>query len=285
MNIEFRPASEVDLKAYIQAFNHAYQGYYVPIILNTRSFTALIKRDAIDLTASVAALDGNEIVGISMLAIRRPRGWIGGVGVIPDYRRRGIAQQMMHYLIDQARQRELEEVYLEVIQANTGAYDLYQKLDFETLRRLLILERPSGDVAPVEGYQVTPYRPEQALANYYDRFHDVENPWQRSRPALHDLSPNLEGWMIAAESDLDTVLGYAMGWVGPQSLHFMDTATSPSHPARECVTRALLAHIHHETPGASGHVVNLGEDDAITPVLLDLGYEEQMAQYEMCLKL
>lgn len=283
MAVELKPANEVDFGAYVTAFNHAYHGYFVPIILNQNALHALVKRDSIHLASSVAAMIGNRIVGIGMLAMRPPQGWIGGVGVIPMFRRRGIARQIMEYLIQKAEAHALESVGLEVFTQNVAACQLYHSLGFESERRLLILERPSEPVTLVAGYRVQSRAPRYALS-FYQAFHDIPNAWQRSLAALHDLSPHLQAWTIASEKGADGVLGYGVGWLGSDGFHLMDIATTPNSPERFAVAQALVGFIHHTTELA-GHLVNIGENDAATPPLLALGYQEKMSQYEMRLKL
>ena len=194
--IQLRAASDVDGRAYIRTFNQAYEDYYMPIRLDEDSLDSLTKRDAIDLKMSVAAVDSQRVVGLAMLAYRDFVGWIGGVGVIPSYRRRGIARQMVNYLIDQGKSYGLESLSLEVFTENIGAFKLYQEMGFSIKRRLLMLERPQEPLTPLDDYLVQYCDPRTAL-NYYHRFHDIPTPWQRSQEALLELSKYLEGWTVA----------------------------------------------------------------------------------------
>lgn len=284
MFYELKPADKVDFGDYVNAFNHAYHGYYIPIILNRASLKAIIRRDSIDLKASVAAMDGERIIGIGMLAIREGIGWIGGIGVIPAYRRQGVARQMMQYLIHSASQRHLSHLHLEVFGQNSGAIQLYSSLGFQNERRLLILQRPPIPIQSILGYKTTQRDALYALS-FYDQFHDVPNPWQRSHQALLDLAHHLQGWTIAADTAPDRVLGYGVGWLGNDGVHLMDIATRPTFNGRFVVGQALVSHIHQSTEENIGHLVNIGEDDAATASLMALGYETEMVQYEMGLTL
>jgi hypothetical protein len=118
---------------------------------------------------------------------------------------------MMLYLLDRARERGLTEVWLEVIEANTAAYQLYCQLGFELVRYLLILERDAKAQLPeaVSPYTVTDY-PVEVLLQHYDRFHDVPNSWQRARASLKALIPHIEGW---AALDHEQIV--ALGWGKP----------------------------------------------------------------------
>lgn len=57
------------------------------------------------------------------------------IAVAPDYRRMGIAQQMIALLIDELKNREVTSLMLEVRVSNDSAIALYQKLGFEQVGR------------------------------------------------------------------------------------------------------------------------------------------------------
>lgn len=56
---------------------------------------------------------------------------IGTVGVLPEYRRRGLARQLLTKTLDVIRQRGGTHVMLGVIDKNVPAYSLYRSLGFE----------------------------------------------------------------------------------------------------------------------------------------------------------
>ena len=56
---------------------------------------------------------------------------IGIVGVLPEFRRRGIAQQLLAKTLDDLRQRGAQRINLGVIEKNIPAYALYRSLGFE----------------------------------------------------------------------------------------------------------------------------------------------------------
>src|SRR5690242_15726805 len=90
-----QPASEVPAAEFVRALNLAYADYYVPISLTPITFERLVSRESVDLDSSVAAVDGHQhVVGMALLAVRQKRGWIGGVGVLPQYRHQGIGRIM-----------------------------------------------------------------------------------------------------------------------------------------------------------------------------------------------
>lgn len=57
------------------------------------------------------------------------------IGVLPGFRRRGLAQRMMEGVMRAARLAEAKRLVLEVSAANAAASALYGQLDFETVGR------------------------------------------------------------------------------------------------------------------------------------------------------
>lgn len=280
--IQLLPATQVDFAAFVDAFNIAYADYFVRVVMSQRSFNNLIQRDAIQLDQSVVAVDGTRVVGMALLAQRGNVGWIGGVGVIPTYRQQGIARQMMQYLIDRARALQMQKVTLEVIEINYHALHLYESLGFDSQRRLLVLERESLPMSyHNNGHRVEFVLPDKALA-YYDAFHDMPNPWQRSYQALQQLAQ--EGWVILAPDEEWQVLGYCLTQVGFSQIQIIDLAITPDHPDRVALTKALMGYIHHEFEGMGALLVNHPETHPSTQGLLELDYQETLAQFEMVLR-
>ncbi|MBN2304742.1 MAG: GNAT family N-acetyltransferase [Anaerolineae bacterium] len=278
MTITYRAAADVDFEAFTAAFNLAYSDYHVPISMTPNSFRSLLARDDLDLTASVVALDGDTIVGTGLLGIRIKRGWIGGMGVIPDRRRQGIGRGMMRYLLHQAQTRNLNAVRLEVIEANTGAHALYRQLGFEHQRYLLILERYPAPLSPAsQNYAIEEHMPESLLDDYVN-FHDVSpNCWQRDLRSLRAIAPHAEGWAARADN---AIVGYAIGWASTYGIRLIDLATDPVGN-RAAITQALLTRLHQQYPEAQGNIYNLAEDDPVVPGFEAAGYTVAFRQIEM----
>ncbi|NDJ75014.1 MAG: GNAT family N-acetyltransferase [Chloroflexi bacterium] len=273
--------SQVDFETFTTAFNLAYSDYYVSISMSVPTFRALIARDDLNLDASVAALDGNQIVGTGLLGIRGQQGWIGGMGVIPDRRRQGIGRQMMHYLLDRAREHGLTQVNLEVIEANTGAYALYRQLGFEDIRFLHCLDRDPAQL----GDEMLPYQielhPAGQLLAYYPDYHPIPNCWQRSGPSLMALAHHLHGWAVLDPAMGDgTIAGYAVGVANEYDVRLLDFAVNPTTDQRN-VALALLMHLHRQFPAAHGTSYNIAAGDPVMPAYDRLGYITTFRQIEM----
>jgi ribosomal-protein-alanine N-acetyltransferase len=97
-------------------------------------------------TAFIVAEVGTRIVGYIMCRsehgfsdIRRlkfvRKGHIISVAVLPDYRRAGIASELVNQALAALREMNADECYLEVRGTNETALRLYEKLKFSLARR------------------------------------------------------------------------------------------------------------------------------------------------------
>lgn len=65
---------------------------------------------------------------------------IGGLGVLPEYRRQGVAKALMDRVFEACRARKITEVTLGVFNRNTGAYKFYEELGFLPLEQKMKLD-------------------------------------------------------------------------------------------------------------------------------------------------
>jgi ribosomal protein S18 acetylase RimI-like enzyme len=140
----------------------------VPVQLDAAAFETVVDRWDIDPHRSRVAFDGEEAVGLANLAVRGERGWIGGIGVIPSARRRGVGRALMEAVLAEAPPR----VTLEVLEQNDPARRLYEQLGFEA-RRVLEIWSLAADVGAGAVRDVEPAPLGQ---------HDL--PWQRADASL-----------------------------------------------------------------------------------------------------
>lgn len=89
--------------------------------------------------------EGGRIVGTVSLTRLGEGGshWlISNVGVLPEYRGRGIAHQLMDAAITSVRRKGGRLITLQVRSQNETAYRLYRRLGFQLLEETAMLERP-----------------------------------------------------------------------------------------------------------------------------------------------
>lgn len=80
------------------------------------------------------AVVNDRVVGFLLARVVVDEMEVGFLGVAPDYRRRGIAKQLVVEALAEAQRRRLRAVFLEVRKSNRSAQRLYQRLGFRLLR-------------------------------------------------------------------------------------------------------------------------------------------------------
>jgi ribosomal protein S18 acetylase RimI-like enzyme len=200
--IALEPASRWTYAELAEIFNAGYEGYYTPFTLDEAAFRLMSTMWDDDLDASRVALVDGEPAGICKLAIRGDRGWIAGIGVATAHRGHGLGEELMHGVLDVARERGLREVWLEVLIQNTPAIRLYEKLGFEHVRDLEVwtLDGVSGEEDAVRRVPL-----EQAQERIR-RDRTAREPWQRADETVAHLD-EVEG----SESDGGAVIHRSKG--------------------------------------------------------------------------
>lgn len=136
--------------------------------------------------------DDGRIVGITIVQRRGSTDlWVvGTVGVLPGYRRRGLARKLLEAALELMRERGATKVTLGVIDGNLPAYTLYKDMGFERYSGIVdfdaSFEEPVAAPMLPDGYQRTPLSPH----DWQPRF-ELEN---RITPgAMLRYDPVLEG--------------------------------------------------------------------------------------------
>ena len=76
------------------------------------------------------ALENDKIVGFVSADFVLDECTIFNIGVLPDYRKQGIALMLINKLIDEAKERDFAFISLEVRSENAPACKLYEKAGF-----------------------------------------------------------------------------------------------------------------------------------------------------------
>ncbi len=240
-------SSSFDSAFLAHVFSRGYEQYVVPFHIDAAAFDDVVRRWDLDLDRSRVAFDGDEPVGLANLAVRGDRGWIGGIGVVPEARRRGIGGLLLEAVLAEAP----SVVTLEVIEQNEGARRLYEQLGFVTQRMLevwsLTAELTAGEVREVEPEPLG----QEGL------------PWQREDASLPDDGERID---VDGGAALFRVVA---GTVGVGQLAARD----------EEVARELLCALR--VRGERISYVNVPEGDPASAALRELGGSLDLRQYEM----
>ncbi len=277
--IDLIPASAFSFEELTDAYNHTRVDYMVPMPMNSNKLREYVENYDIDMDASAVAVDGNELLGLAMLGVRKGRAWITRLGVIRSNRRRGTGKAMVNHLLAQARQRELDYIIIEVILDNVPAHTLFSKKGFKSTRNLLVLRRPPGS-PKIEAPEVS----------------DIQFPGYNEAKELLDTRRSVPSWVDEKESLLNAgnlaaitaeLPDGSRGWLVYQNTVFqlgrLVIQTEAGDP--EKVSRALLYHLHLEHSAQDTKTENLPVKDPHWPGFKEMGYLEMFRRIEMKLLL
>ena len=275
---ELTSAASLSYDKLSRLINQAYSDYFLPVWLDEEQFAQMCYEEDVDLSMSVVTLAEGDPVGIALLSRRGKRGWVSGVGVLPLWRRRGIARQMLQHLQASARDAGMASLTLEVLGQNHRAVVLYESLDFVWQRDLLVLSMEPNEFAleplPDAISSVDP----MGCLEHYEAFHDTVAPWQRERLTLQHRAPALKGLGFWESEQL---LGYLLYDRQPHHHAVYDLAVLPSLPHRLSIAGSLLLASHSLSPHVGGYIINIPIEDPLLPVFTRLHYRIWQRQYEM----
>ncbi len=93
--------------------------------------SAITGRYDIPLVIRGGGMDGEEVRAYAVLRLLGPEAELENLCVSENYRRMGIASELMDTVIRLAQRNGAEFLYLEVRSQNLGAKELYRKYDFQ----------------------------------------------------------------------------------------------------------------------------------------------------------
>jgi GNAT superfamily N-acetyltransferase len=265
--VSLRSSTELSHGELAALFTAAYEGYFVPFVVDEATFEVMVEVFDLDLSESLVADDEDGPVGLANLGRRGRRTWLGGVGVVPKRRRQGIGELLTRELVERARALGADEMMLEVIVENGPAIRLYEKLGFVRTRELEVLSLAASEPGSVDAEEVSP----AAARSIVQASREGEEPWQR-----HDDTVDRFG---AREPPLEGIVS------GDAAAVYRVTAASVSlvqAAGGALGLRAILSALSAKGPVSA---VNYPSGGAVAEVLHAAGAEVALRQHEMVKRL
>lgn len=279
--MELIPASDFSLEELAEAYNETRIDYIVPMPMSVERLRQYIQVYDVDLHNSCAAVREGEILGIGMLGIRSERGWVTRLGVLPSGRRQGVGSSIMHFLLDAAAAEGLSVVWLEVIEGNNPAHELFYSLDFRETRELIVARRPPlfRELEPGE----VPERPHvrsvrslghEATLDLLEERVDQPN-WLNQSESLRNIS-ELSSLMVETKEG-------GRGWVTYKSslLRLTRIVVNVLEGQPATVTQALLQTLHEYFPTQDAIAENIPAEDPRWLGFQQSGYFDAFRRIEM----
>ncbi|MBN1964209.1 MAG: GNAT family N-acetyltransferase [Anaerolineae bacterium] len=278
--MDLRRASQFPIQELTAIYNRSRSDYIVPMPMTVWQFAEYIRVYDIDLDASCVARGDNAPLGLCMTGIRRSSAWITRLGVIPEFRRRGVGRSMVTHCLGHLAERDVITVQLEVISGNHPALLMFRTFGFVETQPLSVLRRP-------------PCQPSPRQSQPADR--PVWLDTSQVLKALKEAGP-ARPWINQPESlsNAGGVQGLHLQHTDPASgwLSFIRSGSELAHvdlwaaasPDAEIAHR-LLDQLHRRFPALSATAENILADAPVLTVLLAHNYHEQFSRIEMKLDL
>ncbi len=147
------PARSLPVSALTALFNAGYTGYLIPLAFDEPALRRHLTDNDIDLDVSRVATDPDP-AAFALIGRRGREAWVGGMGTVPERRRRGIGRRTLMAALDAAAGAGAATARLEVLEGNETAIALYENLGFTTTRRVIVaalneLDPPRSEWRPV----------------------------------------------------------------------------------------------------------------------------------------
>ena len=134
--IQIKSLKGIHFDRIFKAFNAAFQDYEIQ--LDKAELQSMLNRRGFVADLSFAAFKDEAIVAFTLNGIGTFNGvktaYDTGTGTIKEFRGQGLASQIFEYSIPFLKEANVSQYLLEVLQHNTKAVSIYQKLGFEVSR-------------------------------------------------------------------------------------------------------------------------------------------------------
>jgi len=195
--MEIRSLEHTDFNTLFHGFEKAFLDYEVHF--EKDEVQSMLKRRGYNPKLSFAAFDTDEIVAFTFNGTGTfngiPTAYDTGTGTAKEYRGKGIAKEIFEYSIPYLKEAGIEQYLLEVLQNNTKAISVYQKLGFKITREFDCFRQKKNDIncaivnEPILPIEIAPV--EVASISHASTFFDFCPSWQNSLDSIERAGSDL----------------------------------------------------------------------------------------------
>jgi len=127
-------ASSVSMSELTSVFNQAFSDYLIEVYFTQDSLREYVRRHGLDLDASLVVGSDGFMVGLLLCGSDGSTTWNAGMGVHPNWRRRGLGTELLDEWLVASRNAGLSRALLEVIKQNLVATNMYLSRDLREVR-------------------------------------------------------------------------------------------------------------------------------------------------------
>ena len=264
--MQFRALNKTSLQRLADCFNAAFSDYEQPIHLTAESMQYYLTASTVDLSLSYGAFCGEEPVALILNSVGRYQEqsvvFDAGTGVVPEHRGKGVFSGLFAYAAEQLQQHGIAKYYLEVLQSNRNAVEIYSKKGFTVQREYSVLVATGAKQARDERVKSVPYA---EFARFATEF-SVEPSYEHTTDTI-EKNPQLyevlyledKAYCIHAKRNGEVI-----------QMHYSDLSA----------LKEVMVALTERYPRAMAKNVDMRCGDVLE-MLKGIGFKEYLKQYEM----
>lgn len=287
---QIRFLSESDKPAIYNTFIQAFSDY--PIDMSYMTETVLFNRaekNGVRYDLSAGVFDKDRMVGFTLVGCGDWEGdkaaFDSGTGIIPSFRHRGLAGQMLDHIQASLKEHSIKRFVLEVLKANEAAIRAYQKSGFQISREFEGLKIDRSLYVPgktTNNFDIV-CSDTHILLEFEDEL-DWNPSWEENFTAIRNIPDEIQIYTAIQQGQPVGLLIYypLLKWV-------MTLVIKKKH-RRKGIASSLLNHLFKKLPDDRTEmeikVVNiLSKDQAMLQLFKRCGFVNYADQYEMVLEI
>lgn len=262
---QFKTLEDISMHQLANCFNDAFSDYEQNIHFNEESLRYYLDASQVDLSLSFGAFFNNQLIGfiLNSKGIYQEEKVVfdAGTGIVPSYRHQKVFTKLFEYTCTQLKKHQIKKYYLEVLQSNTHALSIYQKVGFQIAREYVVLVA-SGSKDKMDDVKCCSYLDFET----FDTKHSVLPSYEQTTDMIHQ-QPSFYEVLYLSE---DAYIIYAKRHRGIIQIHYNDLS----------VLKKIITTLIHQYPRSMAKNIDVCYGDVIT-LLKECGYVETFLQYEM----
>ena len=254
-DMEIKSLGKIDFETIFIAFSKAFADY--DIQLNADELKTMWKRRGFNHALSFAAFVGEDIVAFTLNGIGNFNGikmaYDTGTGTLKEYRGQGLATKIFEYSIPYLKEANINHYLLEVLQHNTKALSVYQKIGFKVTREFDYfvwkneeLKNEIKNTNPlylIERFNINKY---ESISDFWDFYPS----WQNSFESIQRASEDFINLGVFADKKL---IGYCI--FEPNSGDITQIAVDKPH-RRKGIASSLLHEVSKLNQNRETKIIN-----------------------------
>lgn len=283
-NWEIRLLENIPLKEVYDVFMESFSDYEVSVQMSINEFEEVIITRDIDFNYSVGCFNEEKLVGFIICGYREINGkkycYDGGTGIIPDFRRKGIANNLFIYLVDLLKRKNISVFLLEVLENNTPAIELYRRNGFVIQRRLECFKIDKNEVPLSLSHDYIVKSDKIEYVHFDDTCLSSFLPsWQNDRVSILN---NIDSYEYCSISDDRKVIAFGFIHKKRGDVPQLRVLSGWENKGIELL---IISELKNKTESDTIKLLTLDENSYLPDILSNVGFSNFVNLYEMTLAL